>query len=422
MIPQRSPRSTRPGPRAGILLLSVSVALTACSSDDDDAPRNLAGDPFTNDADATAVAFVSGATPDFETGQIERLVIGDDIVSTGVTPATGSDIRVTTDGSDIYEIGRREIDTLTRFSIDELQEPVYQYSVNGAESAANPYAVVFVSDTKAYLTRRGSPLLWIIDPSADTEANFLLGTIDLGAYARGANPDMADALLVDDRLYVLMERLEESFAPVQNGYVAVIDTATDIEIDTGEGLDGLPGIALLTSNPTGLQYLPESDEIYVVGRGNIFENEAVTDDFYDGGIETIDPDTFQNELLLDDGTSDDNQDYFVDGLVVSPTKGYVLTYAAFGQTTLRTFNPMLGTLDAAPVEGLVDQDISVLALGPQGRLWVGLNSAEAPGFRLLDTSDDSVLVERVATEFNPNAVVFLERPAAQDPGLDTGNR
>ena len=414
-----APRSRK---SAGALLISASLALGACSSSDDDAPRNVPGDPFANASDASAVAFVSGATSGFDAGQIERLVIGQDIVSTGVTPATESDIRVATDGEDVYEIGRFQLDTLTRFDIADLSDPVYQYSLNGSESVSNPYAVVFLNDDKAYVTRRGSALLWIIDPSAATEANFLLGTIDLSAYDSDAQPEMTDALLVDDRLFVLMERLDENSAPVQNGYVAVIDTATDTEVDTGEGQDGLNGIALQTSNPTGLQYLPESDEIYVVGRGNIFENDAVQEDFYNGGIETIDPDTYRNDLLLDDGTAQDNDDYFTDALIVSPTKGYVLTYAAFRQTTLRTFNPMMGVMDDAPVAGLSDQDISVLALGPEGRVWVGINGDEGSGFRVLDTADDSVLVERVPTEFNPNGIVFIERPAQTDPGIGFATR
>jgi len=425
------------GPRARptfvALLVSAILTLGACSNDDDDAPdidppddtttsgeiadgngngTDTPGNPLGNAPDGSTLAFVSSAAFDFTAGQIERLELGDDIVSTGTTPATESDIRVATDGTDVYQIGRFKLDTLTRFATDDLEDPVYQYSVNGEESTVNPYSIAFLNENKAYVLRRNSPLLWIVDPSSDTEANFLLGTIDLGAYDSDAQPEMSGAVIVDDKLFVLMERLDENFAPVQNSYVAVIDTATDTEIDTGEGRDGLFGIALQTSNPTGLQYLEESDEIYVVGRGNLYGNEAVEADPYNGGIETIDPDTYRNALLLDDGTTDDNDDFFVDALVISPTKGYVLTYAGFRITTLRTFNPMTGMLDGAPVEGLIDQDISVLALGPQERLWVGINgtteSGEGSGFRLLDPSDDSVLVERVATEFNPNGIVFIE--------------
>jgi len=441
------------GPRARptltALLISATLTLGACSNDDDDGasgpdmpgntlapddtpdgttentpddtpddtPDNTddpdtAGDPLGNGPDGAALAFVSSAAFDFTAGQIERLDLGNEFASTGTTPATGSDIRVATDGTDVYEIGRFNLDTLTRFATDDLDDPVYQYSVNGEESTVNPYSIVFLNENKAYVIRRNSPLLWVVDPSSDTEANFLLSTIDLGAYDGDAKPEMSDAVIVDDKLFVLMERLDDDFAPRQNGYVAVIDTDTDTEIDTGEGQDGLFGIALQTSNPAGLQYLEESDEIYVVGRGNIFGNEAVEADPYNGGIETIDPDTYRNDLLLDDGTTDDNDDFFVDALVISPTRGYVLTYAGFRVTTLRTFNPMTGMLDEAPVEGLVDQDISVLALGPQERLWVGINGAAdsgaGSGFRLLDPSDGSVLVERVATEFNPNGIVFIE--------------
>ena len=416
-----TPRSTsRLGLRTALTIALCAFALTGCSSSDDDSGGTPAEDGGADgEAGTDTLAFVAGAiSVDGEgTGQIERLALGDgpdSIVSTGATEATGSDIRVATDGDDVYQIGRFQIDSLTRYTPDELRAPVWQYSVNGTESASNPYEVVFASDTKAYVIRYGSPFVWIIDPTAETEEDFKTGEIDLGAYdPNDGVPNMSGAVLVGERLFVLMQRLDETqgFAPSLDGYVAVIDTASDEEIDTGRGEDGLPGIALETSNPEGLYHFEAANELHVVGRGNIFGNANVTADPYDGGLETVDLDTLETGLLFDDGTAEDNRGFLADSLVVSPDKGYALFYESFGVTTLHTFNPLTGAVSDDVVAGFEDVDISTLATAPDGLVWVGLPDETAPGFTLLDPSDDSVAIERVATEFDPLNVVFVTVPA-----------
>jgi len=216
---------------------------------------------------------------------------------------------------------------------------------------------------------------------------------------------MSDALIVGDRLFILMERLSV-FIPDKTGYVAVFDINDDTEIETGQGTDSLKGIALETVNPTALQYNEQTGEIYVVGRGNFFESEAITSDFHSGGLETIDPETFENQLLIDDGTDEENEGgYFVDALVVSPSRGYLITYASFGVSTLRSFNPTTGLLDEEAVGDLVGQDLTTMAVAPDGKIWVGVGGS-TPGFFVVDPLDNSVAAEQVSTELVPLNVVF----------------
>ena len=113
-----------------IVVFSIAT-LSACSSSDDDAgngdtnnaainesvddgTNNTGGEGDGTDAgndsdgalgdgsdtggsEAVSYAFVSGATPTFDAGQIERLTIGETITSSGTYPATLSDIVVRTD-------------------------------------------------------------------------------------------------------------------------------------------------------------------------------------------------------------------------------------------------------------------------------------------------------------------------------------
>ena len=408
-----APRRVRRPARSPLLAALCATALAACSGDDDDAPaptpEGMTG--------AGSFAFVSGNTPAFDAGQFERFTLGDEIVASGTQPASSSDIAVATDGTDFYQVGRSGIDSLTRYDPDDLETPIWQYSVNGEEVATNPQTIVFASATKAYVIRYDSPLVWVVDPSATDESAFLTGTIDLSAYDDVGTPNAVDAVIVGDRLYVALQRLggEDEFTPVQSGYVAVVDTATDTEIDTAPDADGLPGIELETRNPQSIAHLPDSGDLLVVSEGYSFATPDVAEDPYTGGLELVDLETLATDVLLDDGTREDNVGYVVGARVASPDKGYVLTQAGFGERTLRTFDPRTGLLVESGVAGLAGRDLSVLAVGPDGRLWIGGNdfpleddeTMTGPGFVLIDPATDTV-VERVTTGFNPSGIVFVE--------------
>lgn len=68
----------------------------------------------------------------------------------------------------------------------------------------------------------------------------------------------------EDHLYVTLERLNQSngWVPSIIPYVAVFDTATDTEIDTGVGsVDGVKGIPLPVRNTGAIQYLAEFSHV-----------------------------------------------------------------------------------------------------------------------------------------------------------------
>ena len=402
--------------RYSALLLAASLSvLTACSSSDDDDSAAIDDvpeltDPDGDPADATAAfALVSGATPTFDAGQIEQFTIGDEITATGSYPATLSDIVVRTDGTDVYQVGRFNIDSITRFTTDEFATPVYQYSVLQGETTPNTFDIVFASETKAYVLQDGGTDILIVNPEAATEAEFITGAIDISVYDVDA-PNAVSGVIANGNLFVLMQRLTPSgftFVPDQPGYVAVFDVETDEEIETGQGADGLNGIELNTTNPLALQYVPSLNEIVVTGRGNIFgEFNDLEGDPFVGGIEVIDADSFENDLLLDDGTVNVNNGFFNGSLVVSDERGYIITSEGFQNNTLRSYNPTTGVLDEGVVAGLEGMDVITLGDGPLGRVWVAVGGT-TPGFILIDPADNSIVGEQVFTEFVPNTVVFI---------------
>ena len=285
-----------------------------------------------------------------------------------------------------------------------MTTPDYQYSVRqDAEISPNTFDIVFASETKAYILQYGGTSILIADPSATTEAEFITGSIDISAYDDDA-PNAANGIIVDGQLFVLMQRLT-GFTADKPGYVAVFDVETDTEIATGMGEDGLDGVLLTTVNPSTLQFIEATNEVLVVGRGNLFAADASAGDRFQGGIESIDATDFTLDLLLDDGTEESNEGFFNESVVATDTRGYIVTAAGFGDNTLRSYNPLTGVLEDGVVAGLSGVSITALGVGPAGRLWVGLGGTE-PGFTLIDPETNTVVIERVATEFVPDEIVF----------------
>src|SRR5690606_16767868 len=141
---------------------------------------------------------------------------------------------------------------------------------------SNPYDVIAVSPTKAYVTRyernaaptpdpadhdEGDDLL-IIDPSVPA----ITGRIALSSYAVTvpnatilARP--AGALLIEDKLYVMLASLSSDFLAAGHGRLAVVDTATDQVTDTID----IPDF----KNCGSMSYV-ESTKTLVVGCGGSF--------------------------------------------------------------------------------------------------------------------------------------------------------
>lgn len=420
-----------------IALLSTLAILSACSSsNDDDAPSvdpiippvqdngtppvspNPAPNPPLANSDSISYGYVFTRGPSFGAGQIERISLTDGNVIDGTYPATTSDHRLATDGASVFQIGRFNTDNLTKFDPVDTSGADYQLSLIGpGASTTNPQALAFVNDNLAYLTRRSSDSLLILDPTPEpqTTEGLITGEISLAAYNRGSGdtldlPDMTDAIVVDDRLFVLLENLD-GFAPVETGYLAVFDTRTGLEIQTDQGVFPLQGIQLDVTNPLALHYNETTGLIYVAGRGNAFSNPDAPGNPYTGGIESIDPLTFQTRLVVDDGTEQDNNGFYTDALVINNDLGYAITLDGFDAdfnsiNNLRTFNPTTGEV-SEPIAGTEGLSLTTLAEGPDSHLWVGIQDSSS-GFIRIDLATGMPAQERVVTNLIPADILFLE--------------
>lgn len=364
------------------------------------------------------------------------------------TPRTAQNNLVPTDaettvaayGRYFYRIEKFQADNVIKFDMDAPTTPVWQFSTNdaGSDISSNPYDLIFVSSVKAYLLRYGKTKAWIINPSATTEAEFKIGELDLSDYADSDGiPEMAGAVIANGKLFIICQRLDRDdwWEPSNTAYVAVFNTATDTEIDTGQGeADGLKGIPLPIRNPLGIQYIADNDTVYVQGIGSY--GFGFSEFGYTGGITSLNPTTYATAIVLDDGTAADHPYGGISGMaLVSPTKGYFIGYDGWGDNTLYSFNPSTGAVADKAVADLEHKKISGPAYDPlmaedvvpglehktlagmdsgiyvdrNGMLWV-CNASDAE-MVIVNTADDSIN-QRISTDLNPLRVVFCPTSAS----------
>jgi hypothetical protein len=291
------------------------------------------------------------------------------------------------------------------------------------EGTSNPHWVAFASATKGYLSRYEYNTLWIIDPSAESEEDFKTGEIDLSAYADSDEVvEMSKMAVVDGKLFVILQRMDRSDAwnwlPSNTAYLLVIDTGTDEIVDADTDAPGVQAVELTVRNPVDIRYAAETGMLYVLGVGKYpgFDTPAE----YTGGIEAVDPATYATTLIVDDDDGEGTAAYGgnINAMAIaSSTKGYLVVYEAWGDTSVRTFDPGTGAVGDV-IETLAHKDIQGLAVDDGGFLWVLDASFAAPGVLVYDTTTDTQVGDLIDLGgLSPGAITFVDI----DPGTELSN-
>lgn len=393
------------------LLPLLALLLAACGGSSSSSNNSAPG--F-----AGHVAIVATAASDFSSGGVD-LIDMDEAPGRAYGPyhSTASDISVVAHGRDYYLIERFQTDRINKVDIHQPALFTWRYSAleAGDEASSNPYTMIFASDDKAYLLRYGSTHAWIVDPTATHEEDFHIGSLDLSHYTPDGFdvPRMSSGVIVDDRLFITLQRLggfdaddnPRPFDPANTSYVAVFDINTDEEIDTGHGEGDLPGIPLLARNPEHITHHPDVG-LLVQSIGNYGSNNL-------SGIDQIDTETYEASRLVE-GSAE------LGGIagvaVIDDTTAFLVTYGGWMNNALRSLNPVTGDVGDV-VANIEAQHVTSLAVSPQQQLWVGLglivdNNRDdilAPGLYVIDP-DTGATVRRINTSGNPIGTSFMLAP------------
>lgn len=429
------------GKRKQLLLvpfLTATLALSACSSDDDDptASTETAGSTSGDTGGTDAVGDTGGTDTSGDTGGTDT---GDDTDTTGgsstaraiittaasdfsssaigvyeqTSPYTGqsdlnpgvSDTITRTFADDYFVIRRFMSDSIIKYNIADTTTPVFESSTNdgGDEASSNPHDLVFVDSSKAYLLRYGSPTVWIVNPSATDASQFKTGELDLSAYDTDGVPEATRGIVVDGKLFIFMQRLT-AFAPTDTGVVAVFDTTNDVEIDTGSN-GNLKGIELPAFNPNDISLDTATNSIFVAAVGDYGSFDGSRPAAFTGGVITVDSNDYSTNLLIDD-TEDTGRITAVE--VVGTDTAYMITESGFNSSTLVSFDPNTGAIVTTGVAGLTNVDLRDITTGPAGNLWVAVADTAMPRIVILNPADDSVVSEAIKPALNPTGIAFTQ--------------
>lgn len=319
-----------------------------------------------------------------------------------------------------YHIGQNNIDIINKYSMDDPTKRIWQYRAKDtAESpSTNPHDLVFLNDQVAFLLLYASEKIWVVNPSAKQEKDFKISEIDISDYTRvGECPDNSNCppraehgAIIGDKLFVALQRNGTSASAFGledvNSYVAVFDIS-DLnnikEIDTNKGENGLKGIKLHSVNPQKITYSDALDKLVVTSL-----NLGSSATPLIGGIETINPTTFDNEYLIDDV---DFGDKIYDSIIIDQSLAYLVRYNGFGNNDICKFDPTSGNIinsidcDAASLKN-IGVGAGGINLDDNNNLWISINDSADPRIVILDTSDNTV-IHTIQTDMNPNQVVFL---------------
>jgi hypothetical protein len=366
--------------------------------------------------DTPSMALVQTVAADFSSSQVAYLDYAAQTVDDGFYAKTQSDYSINVYQKDVYHIGRFFIDTISKYNTDDASTEIWSYSTQDDldSTTRNPYTLVSLSTEKAYLLRYGSDKIWIVNPQATDFDSFKTGEIDLASYIPENNtagtPSPSAAVINDGKLFVVMQRLDDSFGSTNSVYLAVFDTATDSEIETNaDSTDSVMGIPILGLNPLENSVRTFEDKVYITTR-NSFSAVSVDQSM----IETVDANNYSlNTVLSAANITDNSTKYIQSTAIVSAEKGYFFANETFfgpyrEESTLYQFNPSTGEISDGTVLDIETNSIGFIDIDAAGFLWVSVREDAAPGVEIINTETNSPYINRLETQLNPGVIRFIE--------------
>lgn len=395
------------------LILSVIALLTACEPGTQNSYNNY-----------QPKLMVAATSPDYSTSDV--VFIGDTesemnvVVEERLNTTDPSDISIAAYGGDYFRLGRDGYDNITHIDFYNSTSLAYlgwQYSLKSDTDVddPNPKGMAFVSAERAYITREDEKKLWLVNPKATNEADFLITEIDLSSFSAADTPvpHMSDMEIVGTELFVVLTRLTGTGwdkAANQESAVVVIDTTDNTIIDMDDSAPGVQAIDLPIVNASEIGYL--NNMLYVVGAGNPYCSG--TAEAHSGGIYAIDVNSYQvdpNPIFNDSATYG-----FTVDLNVASNGNIYFVGRDFDCTTYSSSDTVY-VIEAGSSEvteivlGVGEFDIGDIK-SDDSKLYVGIHARTtepslSAGIKVIDLATH-VEVTHIETTFNPQQIIVLD--------------
>ncbi len=320
--------------------------------------------------------FVFVTTTDFSTGSASVIDLATKNATLNVA-SIHSDATARYYNGLVYVVNRLGQDNVQRLDPAAGFSTVGQFSTG---NGSNPHDIVCTGPGACYVTRYETTELWKMNPSTGAT----LATISLASLADADGiPEMDQLVLVGNTLFVSVQRLDRNnfFSPTATSFIAVVDVTTDTLVDTNPSVPGIQPITTARPNPFS--------EMQLDGfTGAIYLSEVGFFGVLDGGVEAIDPVTYQSlGMVFTEAAAGGD---ILDVEIVSPDLGYAIVSTPSFFTHLVSFNPQTGVKLAtvyAP-SAYVLQDVE---RGPDGNIYLTDRTATNPGVRCYDAQTGTEL-------------------------------
>jgi hypothetical protein len=383
----------------GIRISLGAAATTACSPFDADADASISIDELIGGVTASMngcrrqrTAFILAS--DFFTGGFGTFPLDDPSAATRVDRGhlVHEDSVARTFGGKVYVVNRLFADNVERLDPARAFATEAQCST---DPGSNPHDIAFVDEHKAYVTLFERAELLIVDPSVTDCDDFVLGSIDLSAYADDDGiPDMDALAIVGNRLYVSLQRLDINTIlrlPAARGAIAVVD----VDIDQPVGVIELTG-----ENPFA------ATKGLTVRGGAIVVAEAGRFGVFDGGIERVDLTSGRALGFL--ATEEQLGGDVTDFVVASDRLAYAIVSRPDFSTALVAFDPRNGTVLRTVTEAQ-GFDLFDIELDDRGEIYLADRTRRTPGVRIFRAADGEELTATpIDVGLPPFEIVFLE--------------
>lgn len=314
--------------------------------------------------------FVFVTTTDFQTGSSSVINLDGSYTTSRDVTAIHSDAVARYFNGMIYVVNRMGGDNIQILDPKKGHATVRQFSLG---TGADLHDIAFASATRAYVTAYNGTDLLIVDPSQGIQ----VGQIDLSALADGDGvPEMDRLLLVGDRLFVTIQRIDRTgnWGPVGPSYLAVVDVTTNALIDVDASSAGIQPLVLTGTNPF-------SDIVIDPTTGGLCVANVGDWGILDGGVEMVDPLALKTDgFVFSEGSAGGD---ITDVVLVSVDRGYAIITDANFENALVSFNPQSGAKTATVYApgAFVLQDAE---LSPAGTLFLTDRTPTQPGIRIFD--------------------------------------
>jgi hypothetical protein len=332
-------------------------------------------------AGAQACDYILVSTTDFSTGSTTSLDPGTKAAALNVE-AIHSDAVLRASGVDglVYVVGRAGGDHIQILDPCDGFNTVDQFSTG---NGSNPHDIVFVSPTRAYVSRYDMTSVLIMNPQTGAS----LGTIELASFADADGiPEMDQMFLTGPYLCVLLQRLDRNnfYAPAGTSYLAVIDPTTDTVVDMNPGTGGVQPATLLRTNPYS-----EVNTTILQGTSIAYFSSAAFFGVQDGGVLGVDlADVTSQSIILTESAAGGD---ILDVEIVSDVLGYAIIATPSFATELIKFNPTTGAKIGGALYAPGGYDLNDCEPdGLGGVLLLTDRKATNPGVRCFDLATGAV--------------------------------